>query len=350
MEVAMAQEDLRLQVMMAGGRRCGKTSILAAMMSNFEDQFEKTHLTFSYDNLDTLNILEEKNKEINDYFIKKEGRTFTPDNNPTEEMIKYSFSIGITDKRSKIRTDFVDYPGEWLTDKEHQDSFIGCVQNSQAIIIAIDTPHMMEEGGQFNENRNFCHRTCETLKMALEKEPSDIKKLFLFVPLKCERYMMNNQMNDICNKTKVYYNELIKYLARSKSRYEVAITPVFTLGGAAFSHFERDKQTHEIKINEKFKTPENPIYYFPDDKTTRPEPKHCEQPVVYLLSYIMQMAIEEKENRKKGGPWKKLSMIIQEQFFNKASLEDYESQRTDILKRLKKNGDGYDILQNPMKF
>lgn len=32
-----AGEDLKVQVMMVGGRRCGKTSILATMKSNFEE-------------------------------------------------------------------------------------------------------------------------------------------------------------------------------------------------------------------------------------------------------------------------------------------------------------------------
>lgn len=54
---------------MVGGRRCGKTSVLAAMKSNFEQQFAETDLTMSYADLETLSILEEKNNEMKEYFL-----------------------------------------------------------------------------------------------------------------------------------------------------------------------------------------------------------------------------------------------------------------------------------------
>ena len=49
-------EALKVQVMMVGGRRCGKTSVLAAMKDNFETQFADTNLTIAIDDFDTLEI------------------------------------------------------------------------------------------------------------------------------------------------------------------------------------------------------------------------------------------------------------------------------------------------------
>lgn len=343
-------EDLKVQVMMVGGRRCGKTSILAAMKANFEEHFAKTSLTVSFGDLDTLEVLEAKNNEIADYFLGAENRTFTPDSNPTEDMMTYTYSIGIAEKRGKIKVDFVDYPGEWLTDKEHNNNLLECMKKTQVIIVAIDTPHLMEEDGRFNEHRNFCRRTSEMLKMALE-ETSCGKMLVLFVPLKCEKYLCDGKMEEVREKTEEAYNTLINYLARSQTKYEVAVTPIFTLGGAAFSHFERDKQTGKIKMNDKFHTPENAIYYFPDITVKKPAPKYCEQPIVYLLAYLMQMAGDIKEEKYGiANFWGKLGIKFQEWVFNTASASDYLNQKDVVLNRIKKENDGYHIIQNPLKF
>lgn len=343
-------EDLKVQVMMVGGRRCGKTSILAAMKANFEEQFAETKLTVAFSDLDTLEVLEAKNNEIADYFLRTEEiRTFTPDSNPTEEMMRYSYSIGIAEKRGKIKVDFVDYPGEWLTDKEHNSDLLECMKNTHAIIVAIDTPHLMEEGGRFNQYRNFCRRTGDMLKMALEE--MNEKRLILFVPLKCERYLSENKMEEVRVKTEEAYKELISYLSRSKNKYEVAVTPIFTLGGAEFSHFERDKQTGEIKINEKFHTPERVVYYFPDITVKKPDPKYCEQPIVYLLAYLMQQAGEKKATKyEQENMFGKLGIRMQEWFFHTTTASDYLTQKDVVLKKLKKQDDGYHIVQNPMKF
>lgn len=342
--------ELNIQVMMVGGRRCGKTSVLAAMKANFQQQFAKTQLTLEYDDLDTLEVLEAKNNEIKDYFLEAQNRIFTPDSNPTEEMSRYTLSISLPDKKKgTIRVDFVDYPGEWLTDKEHREDILECMKETQVIIVAIDTPHMMEENGKFNEYRNYCSRTSEMLKMALGESYSD-RKLVLFIPLKCERYLNEGKMGKVREQTEKSYAELINYLARSPEKYEVAVTPIFTLGSAEFSHFEVDRKTGNIKINETYKTPENPIYRFPDIGVKKPEPKYCEQPIVYLLAYIFQSAGDKKNKE-----YKKVKNFIYlikllEWFWNIASAEDFLAEKSNILNSIKRNGDGYHIIQDPMKF
>lgn len=92
-----AEEDIRVAVMMVGGRRCGKTSVLAAMKENFQDNFAGTNLTARFGDTSTLIILEEKREEINEYF--RDNRTFMPDSNPTEEIMVYSFIVGIEGKK-----------------------------------------------------------------------------------------------------------------------------------------------------------------------------------------------------------------------------------------------------------
>ena len=343
-------EDLKIQVMMVGGRRCGKTSVLAAMKRNFDELFNSKNLVIRYGDTETLDALEDKNAEIEEYFWSAGGRTFTPDSNPTDEMMQYAFKVGIPGKRGSIKIDFIDYPGEWLTDKIHIKDLKACVEKTQVIIIAIDTPHMMEEAGRFNEQRNGCNRVEGMLKMALEDAP-EMRRLVLFVPLKCECYLADGRMNEVLEKTKESYDEIINYFGQLKSIYEVAVTPIFTLGGAMFSHFETDKLTGEIKINEKFRTPEKPIYYFPDVNVKKPEPKYCEQPIVYLLLYLLQLAGDLKAYKlEKAGLFGKFGIMLQEWILKTTSASDYFNEKEIIAKKLKKQGEGYQIIQNPMKF
>jgi hypothetical protein len=342
-------ETLKVQVMMVGGRRCGKTSVLAAMKDNFETQFADTNLTIAIDDLDTLEILTAKINEINDYFLGDKSRNIIPDSNPTEDMMKYSYSIKIAGKKGKINVDFIDYPGEWLTDKVHLEELRNLITETQVIVVVIDTPHLMEEDGQYNEHRNFCYKTTEILKTALE-DGEDGEKLILFVPLKCERYYIDGKMEQVRKRTEEVYANLINYFNRNKKKYEVAVTPIFTLGSVIFSHFGRDKQTREIKTNN-YKTPEEAIYIFSDINVKKPSPKYCEQPVVYLLAYLFKMA-EQKKNKdlEKGTLFDKALIFITEKFFNFVSASDYDEQKKCVLKRLKKEGDGYRIIQNTLNF
>ena len=346
----MGEQILNAQVMMVGGRRCGKTSVLAAMKQNFEDLFAKTDLTLSIGDLETLDVLDKKNNEMNDYFLGASNRTFTPDSNPTEEIAHYLFNFGVAGKESRINVDFVDYPGEWLASKEHQQSIFSCMKKSQAIIIAIDTPHMMEENGRFNEQRNFCFRISEMLKMAFEHE-KPAHMLVLFVPLKCEWCQMNGQMPLVQQKTEEAYAPLIRYLQRYPNRYQVAVTPIFTMGGAAFSRFQRDPNTQEVDIDPKYGTPKKAIYWFPDTKVGKPEPKYCEQPVVWLVAYLLHLAAKKKTKEyHDGGFWKRLSIEFQDFIFDNAKAKDYMEHKKLLLENLKRSDDGYHIVQNPMGF
>lgn len=104
----MEKNDFTAQVLMVGGRRCGKTSILAAMKDNFEEIFKQTGMTMYMGDFDTLDALIQKSNEMKDYFIGINNRMFVPDSNPTEEEKTYSFRINLVGKNSDIIVKFVD--------------------------------------------------------------------------------------------------------------------------------------------------------------------------------------------------------------------------------------------------
>lgn len=191
------------------------------------------------------------------------------------------------------------------------------------------------------------------IKHALEdlKDESSYIKMVLFVPLKCERYLNDGKMDEVCKKTEEAYSSLISYLQQNKMKYEVAVTPIFTLGGAEFSYFERDDETKRILLNKEYKTPEKAVYSFPDMSVRKPSPKYCEQPLIYLLEYLMNLAAYKEWAKYQKGTWMEKAIIkLNGWLFNVATMESFSDKGYDILDYLKKTGDGYHIIQNPMKF
>ncbi len=140
----MANKPLEVNVLMFGGRRCGKTSVLAAMQSCFEKEFGRSNLTISAADEDTLFTIEEKNREIAGYFHNQgRSREFTPDSNATLDLMEYKFNIGLKNKTTDgIEVNFIDYPGEWLNDREKVKKITPLMKQSNIIIIAIDSPHL----------------------------------------------------------------------------------------------------------------------------------------------------------------------------------------------------------------
>lgn len=334
--------DLTLNVMMVGGRRCGKTSVLASMQRCFEDEVSQgTNLTLNTSDMETLNIIEEKRVEMATYFANRGKKSFVPDSNPTLELTSYGFDLGLRGKKgNQLCINFIDYPGEWLSanaTKFETDRLDECMKTSHIMIVAIDTPHMMEEDGQYGELSNRYYRTTEMIK---KSGFADGENLVLFVPLKCERYYNEGKMDLVQSKVCEVYKNLIQHIQTS-GKCIAAITPILTLGGAAFSRFERSEDG-DIIIREGAGIPDRAIYYFPDDKVAQPNPKYCEQPLFYTLAYALRMAKRAKEEKKSGVD--RFIQWFQTQLLNWPSAKDYGEEFDKIRQKMITSEDGYCIL------
>lgn len=347
--MARNKYDLTVNVMMVGGRRCGKTSVLAAMQNCFEAQCTNTPLVIGAADLDLLNIIEAKNDEINRYFIRGgKERGFVPDDTPTEELMQYPFYVGIKGKSNRIRINFIDYPGEWLNGKEHWDVLEQCMSQSRILLIAIDTPHLMEEEGLYNDAKNKCMRITQMVKDIDFASPAKGAGMILFVPLKCERYYNHNEINDVTDNIRKVYKPLIDYLHQPESDQirrswiTIAITPIMTMGleTAEFSHFERD-ENYDIKTVGGIPTCAR--YIFMDNCKNSPDPKYCEQPLLYVLAYVLDMTSRVKSAYRFKFAHHILN-FLQSSLLKWPSAEDYQGQSSAIKNKLKLRGDGYYIV------
>lgn len=354
-------ENYSINVMMFGGRRCGKTSVLAAMQSSFEKSFGKGNLTISTADDDTLFTIEEKKREINNYFIHKgQSREFVPDDTPTTEVMEYKFEIGLKHKSNgSIIVNFIDYPGEWLGNKENFSKIKDIMKKSNVVIVAIDTPYLMEQThsdaeeavGEFNDRRNYSERIGEMLKKNFELNNGI--KMVLFVPLKCEKYLHEGKMPLVYKKIRKAYETTFNYLdGNNKQKCIVAVTPIITFGCAEFQRFERD-ENHNIILDENYHLPKKALYIFTDTRYTEPQSQYCEQPMVYILAYVFEMARRLKENNaNSSGFFGKIINWFEESFLNMPSADDYLLELDNVKKAMKTNDAqaGYYLVNNPLKF
>ena len=351
------KDDLVVNVMMVGGRRSGKTSVLAAMKDNFERCFSQSNIVINPADTDTVFALEAKQREIAAYFAGRgKSRIFIPDDNPTLEINEYCFNISIKTKNmAKICLNFIDYPGEWLAQKDKYELLIKLMKKCNVILVAIDTPYLMEEThsgkveaiGDYNDYKNYSSRIAVMLKESFELGENRLPKMVLFVPLKCEKYK-GEKMQEVNAKIKIAYNETFNFLAGHNSKYcQLAITPIFTMGCASFSRFEtRDDGTYVV---DKDHIPQA-LYMF-DAQADKPEPKFCEQPLVYVLTYLFERARLATERKKAGQNWfEDIWDLFAENFFNRPSSRDFLAEKDTIMHNLKDNGEGYEIVQNPLGF
>ena len=130
----------QVNILMLGGKRCGKTTVLASMYSEINKALSGTALRLEVDDqtrLDLDNAKSSIERKMDDFKIPL--TRVEVDDNPTSGQKTYTFRL-MADN-SKIPFQIHDIPGEWLTDG-HQNQVKALVKECQVIIIAIDTPYL----------------------------------------------------------------------------------------------------------------------------------------------------------------------------------------------------------------
>ena len=333
------KNEKAFNVLMLGGRRCGKTSTLAMIIHGFSTEVHgDLNLVPSLANGDSFG---EKYAEMV-AFGRKDTVSIIPDANPGQDIVKHDMSVSLkTYPNSKIELTFTDVHGETM--RTCPGELRDTLHISNVCIVAIDTPFLMEEDGEYNEPRNYCSDVCDRIE-ELEFDEKSGKKMVLFVPLKCEKYIAQGRMQEVCDKIKESYESAFDFLAvKNRQNCVVAITPIVTIGILEFSKFERDD---EGNIKETGGIP-TAIYWKPDSEKMKLETKYCEQLIYYLLAYILKMTADRNPNRKGllgGLQW------FANVFLRMPTAKNWLDQTEWILKQLKTEGDGYELLSDPLHF
>lgn len=366
----------QFNVLMFGSRRAGKSSILSSMIDSFEKLRSTTasNITLTATE-DTEGILKNKKTDLQKIFKMgtKERMRWTIDEDPTKVGDSYEFVMSAPESDKHILR-FKDIPGEWLATNEAKVKEE--LRQSQIIIMAIDTPHLIEENGDHSDA--FHNITNINALLSYIKSNEDVPRLVLLVPIKCEKYYYEGRMEEVVAEIEKQYEILLTALRTGKKKdlYTVAITPILSLGGIVFDDFERDADGDVVTFDD---PNVNPLLYLRPKaayyKLYEPKPvfapKYCEQPVLYILSFISKqvknmevMATNKLPKKKNNGglfdsvfvkivlsliaiifhAYPMLALIWGDIFKDKEFVQT--ASKTAV--HLQTTGDGYKILQDPL--
>lgn len=255
-----------LNICMMGPRSVGKTTVLTSIFFETQDSVCGSRLYMKALDANTEKLINYHMMLVD--AVDKGNAANLPASN-TESNFK--FGLGLKGQQPTIHLNVQDFPGEYLISKRNEVN--DYMAKATVVLIAIDTPYMMEENGHYNVQKN----KVDIVTKYLKDNPANIKdKLVLFVPLKCELYAHTGRIDEVTKKVKSTYSELITYF--KKNNIASFVTPIHTLGGMEFDRMIDN--TSGIGDVEKIATYRS--------YTTKPKyaPLFCPQPLYYLLTYV----------------------------------------------------------------
>ena len=168
-----------------GPSGAGKTTLLSCMYKQFERVLPGTFFPEGRETFTALNTAW-RHMVLSAADLSQE---FIAPVQGTEDLRKYSFTLKGQSEEATIT--FYDFPGGWMNpyDEAQSDNFsrvTDIVRKSSAIIVAVNTPYIMEEGGRYRDRAAI-----DEMEYILRTSFSDhaSAKLIAIVPIKCEKYM-----------------------------------------------------------------------------------------------------------------------------------------------------------------
>lgn len=339
----------KMRVCMMGARGVGKTSVLTSMFKNLNGVNSNTNLQLTTLNDSenggqdsTTTLINERYNELVEMFHSSSeiGDVTNSGIAGSFEVHTFNFQFGVKGKSTRIDLEIKDFPGEYIfSEPEEVSQFIS---ESNAIIVAVDTPHLMECNGSYNEGKNCV----KVITDFFTKCFSDLKddKLVMFVPLKCEKYYNNGTINEVLAAVENAYAELISLFKSQnlKDKITCVVTPILTVGEVEFDRFATNEDG-SIKVLQNAGIPVKAIYKF-SKKNAAYAPKYCEQPLCYLLSFVAKLYARAQQSSGKTF-FEKLSAIFKLFPDDPTLLMEINK----FSRRRIKDSDGYKVLQGEYK-
>lgn len=393
-----------LKVLMMGGRRCGKTSLLSSLF----DQMIHTPAIYDLLTVSDQTILEtqvyewngrivserqealcEKKFELKSFLRTYKSSAFLVDAGPTRAFWHYDMQIQLAGTSKMMTMEFLDVPGEFFDrgkndgdekqNKIHQKHIKEVeeyVKECDVFVIVVDTPYLMHD----DETVVKAASLADSIHAFITHidDISSGAKLFLFVPMKCEKWIHNGEIAEVRKRINECYAPIMKHLkqrAQQVGNTEISIIPVQTAGGIEFSEMRKaytvtqqrsgttikcSKVTDKIVIksdgdkyslqdgdilNEDMKATYNDVIQRPYtwfqhiSNPPKYAPKHCEQVALHILRFML---IKARNNQNTGWFAQFFKGI-----FGKITINDLNKTLDDMtIKRLiKDTGDGIERIE-----
>jgi hypothetical protein len=335
----------KIKIFMVGGRRCGKSTVLASMWNNADATLSGTNLTLTAGNV-MINKLQDTVDLSQSYFDAPDMESFVTvsDDNASFSLDSFDFSLDLAGKKTGISLQFVDVPGEFFAKPDDFDAVKEEIRESHVIIFAIDTPCLMEDmkedqdgnpmyGERHISNNKPSHIT-HFIKDELKVE--DIEdRLILFVPIKCEKYYYRGEMPQVVEAVKKGYGELLQYLASPNlaGHCTAAVLPIISLGGLEFFGFKNNDISPTAS--------QEYIYHANNGNLAEYRPLYCDQPLLYSLAYILKT----QDSHRTGPIWALRSLL-----FGTPDGKALSKELQPLVEKINRDAEkGFVLLQNPLQ-
>lgn len=323
-----------LKITMLGPRAVGKTSLLTAMYEQFANNAGTAGLQLIADDESAARLEERliELKSLTDDFEPKGGvrsDDLVVESDLSQILRIFQFDLGLSGKPSSLKIQFCDYPGELHEQQEkfpERQKFIKkLLLDCAAVIIVVDTPALMEKRGKWHDEINRPLQMQHLFSQTYQDLVSP--RLIIFAPVRCESYIQNGRGDELIQQIQKGYKGLLDFFKADAVRSQVAVvaTPVQTIGTVVFSRIEeREGKPH--------------FYFHKVAHDALYEPKDSEQPLRYLLSFLLKLHVTK---RSKGFFGFLRQLFKQNEAFTQA---------TQKLSQGCKSSDGFAVLQGQSLF
>ncbi len=279
-------EEIVINATMLGASGVGKTSLLAAMYDRF------LHVVGQAD----LDILPDSDttRELNQSLIKlKELPTavrVTAAVPGTADVRLYRLGIGPKGRRPAFTLRFTDYPGKYLVRDDYSDRAVveEALLQSDVILVAIDTPALVEQAGRFHDMVNVPMIVIDEIRRLLAESAES--RLLILTLLKCETYVTTPaDVEKLVKLVKTSYQPLLDHIRGEgvRDRVGCVLAAVQTVGAVRL-----------LKVDDE--SPTNPVFHFcATSIKAHYQPVDTDQPLRYLLRFVIN------KYRAEGRPFRK---------------------------------------------
>lgn len=232
-----------LKVLMMGGQRAGKTSMLAGLIETMtkgkvKDLVEVQNVTYQEE---TNRKLSKSIESLKYNLITSYGKTFLIDDNKTSAFDDYTLEFRIPNTDSVMQIVFTDANGEFYDmGRLHDQEIREKIRTYDVFVIAIDTPYLMEAVNPSNKlcneaiNNSYNHvNDIHTFMTELDDKDGGDAKLIIFVPLKCEKWAKEGKVEEVKQRIRKVYEPTI-YALSQFINVEIDIIPIQTVGNIVF--------------------------------------------------------------------------------------------------------------------
>lgn len=330
-----------LKVLMMGGRRCGKTSVLSSLfdqmihtkqLNNILTVADKTILCDKEVNgiLEKQESLSNKRLELKSFLSTYKASDFLVDKGPTMHFWNYNMQVSLAGTNKTMNIEFRDSAGEFFDYGGcHTQEILDYLKDCDVFVIVVDTPYLMQSDAiacAANVTDSIHSFISSIDEYSGDKQGA---KLVMFVPMKCEKWIHEEKIEDVKKRIQELYAPTISHLQK-RNNTEVSIIPVQTAGDIAFSEMRTahivttttgnnircSKITDKIVIKSNgdmyslqngdiLNTDMDAVFGFDDESlnierpsawfhhtnpTPKYAPKHCEQVALHILRFMFNKA------------------------------------------------------------